>query len=152
MPTSTRPRRSSAAPAGRFGRSASTRPAGRAGRRPAVPQRRGVAGGWLQRRQPQKQSQLKRMLGGLSGALPGRGKRQSTSSTKGGRRGKVGGLALLAGAAGLVLKNRDRVASLARRDEGHHNHDHGAGGQAPATPPSADTASTNAGASDPPQL
>jgi len=31
----------------------------------------------------------------------------------------VGGLAVLAGAAGLALKNRDKVTSMARRDRGH---------------------------------
>jgi hypothetical protein len=129
MPT-THPRRSSTTPAGRFSRAAGTRPATRAGRRRAVPQRRGVAGGWLQRRQPQKQSQLKRVLGGVSGALPGVSKRRSASSSKGGRGGKVGGMALLAGAAGLVFKNRDRVASMVRRDGGH---EHPSTGQAPVT-------------------
>ena len=142
MPTRTHPRRSSTIPAGRFSRSAVTRPATRAGRRRAVPQRRGVAGGWLQRRQPQKQSQLKRVLGGLSGALPGLRKRQSASPTKGGRSGKVGGMALLAGAAGLVFKNRDRVASLVRRDGVQ---EHPPTGQAPVT------TSTNAGAGDSPR-
>jgi len=85
-----------------------------------VPQRRGVAGGWLQRRQPQKQSALKRAVSGLGGALPRTSRHASASSSKGRRRGgMVGGLAVLAGAAGLALKNRDKVTSMARRDRGH---------------------------------
>jgi hypothetical protein len=60
-----------------------------------------VAGGWLQRRRPPKQSALKRMLGGASGAMSG-------------KTGKAGGLALLAGAAGMFFKNRDKVTSKVR--------------------------------------
>lgn len=69
-------------------------------RRHAAPQRRASARGWRQRRQP-KQSTLQRMMGGMS-------------STKPGRKG-AGGLAALAGAAGLAFKNRDRLASMMRR-------------------------------------
>jgi hypothetical protein len=78
-------------------------------------QRRAIAGGWLQRRQPQKQSGLQRVLGGVTGALPGLSKKGSSSKV--GRTGKAGGFALLAGVAGLAFKNRDRVASMARRDK-----------------------------------
>jgi hypothetical protein len=86
MPTTTRPRRF-------------TGPAMNP-RRHAAPQRRGVAGGWMQRRQP-KQSTMQRMMGGMGKAKPGR---------KG-----AGGLAALAGAAGLAFKNRNRLASMLRR-------------------------------------
>jgi len=114
MPTATRTRRSS--------RPTSIRAAGVSRRRAAVPQRRGVAGGWLQRRQPQKQSALKRGVSGLGAALPRKAKHASASSSKGRRRGGiVGGLAVLAGAAGLALKNRDKVTSMARRDHGSGN-------------------------------
>jgi hypothetical protein len=113
MPSTTRrPRSRSTANAGRFGR----HPAGGTpGRRPAVATRHGVAGGWLQRRRRPKQSALKRAMSGVSGALPKRAKK-GASPARGGQRGKVGGLAVLAGAAGLIFKNRDKVASMARRD------------------------------------
>lgn len=112
MPTATHTRRSSIP--------ASRRATGTSRRRAAVPQRRGLAGGWLQRRRPQKQSALKRAVSGLGGALPRKAKHASASSSTGRRRGgMVGGLAVLAGAAGLALKNRDKVASVARRDRGH---------------------------------
>jgi len=55
-------------------------------------------------------------MSGVSGALPKTAKKGASPATRGGRRGKVGGLALLAGAAGLIFKNRGKVASLARRD------------------------------------
>jgi hypothetical protein len=83
MSTPTRMRRSASSTGGRFGRTA--------GRR--TPQRRMVAGGWLQRRQQPKQSTMQRIMGG--------------------RGGKAGGMALLAGAAGMLFKNRGR---LMRRD------------------------------------
>ena len=94
MPTTTRARRSPAATHRRFSGPAMS------ARRHAPPQRRGVAGGWLQRRQP-KQSTMQRMMGSVSNAKPGR---------KG-----AGGLAALAGAAGLAFKNRDRLTSMLRR-------------------------------------
>lgn len=93
MPTTTRGRRSSATTTRRF-----SGPAMNA-RRHAAPQRRGVAGGWLQRRQPPKQSALQRMMS----RMPGR---------KG-----AGGLAAIAGAAGLAFKNRGRLASMMRRSD-----------------------------------
>jgi hypothetical protein len=156
MPTTTHARGSSAATAGRFTRSAGTRSGTRSGRRKPVAQRHGFAGGWLQRRQPAKQSGLKRALGGVAGALPGAGKKPSTSSSKTARRGTVGGLALLAGAAGLVFKNRDKVASLARRDDGERHPD-AFSAQTPVTPPSAEpampgTPPTNTGANEPPRF
>jgi hypothetical protein len=92
MPTTTRARRSPAAGTRRF-----SGPAMNA-RRHAAPQRRGIAGGWLQRRQP-KPSTMQRIMG----AMPGR---------KG-----AGGLAALAGAAGLAFKKRDRLASMMRRND-----------------------------------
>jgi hypothetical protein len=122
MSAPTRTRRTSAATTGRFnrpgaaGRSAATTRRSIPSRRPVSTQRRAIAGGWLQRRQPQKQSGLQRALGGVTGALPGRSKKGSSSKV--GRPGKAGGLALLVGAAGLAFTNRDKVASMARRDNG----------------------------------
>ena len=123
MSAPSRTRRTSAATTGRFsrpgaaGRSAPTTRRSVPTRRPVTTQRRAVAGGWLQRRQPKKQSGLQRALGGVTGALPGMAKKRSSSSSKVGRTGKAGGFALLAGVAGLAFKNRDKVASMARRDK-----------------------------------
>jgi hypothetical protein len=123
MSAPTRTRRTSAATTGRFnrpgaaGRSATTARRTVPSRRPVSTQRRAIAGGWLQRRQPKKQSGLQRALGGVTGALPGMAKKRSSSSSKAGRTGKAGGLALLAGVAGLAFKNRDKVVSMARRDK-----------------------------------
>jgi hypothetical protein len=85
MPTTTRTRRFS-------GSATHTR-------RHAAPQRRGIAGGWLQRRQPKSSTRQR-----ITGAMPG---------PKG-----AGGLAALAGAAALAFKSRGRLASMMRRD-GH---------------------------------
>lgn len=93
MPTTTTSRRrSSTAGTRRFSGHAMT------ARRHAAPQRRGIAGGWLQRRQP-KPSAMQRIMG----KMPGR---------KG-----AGGLAALAGAAGLAFKNRNRLTSMVRRKD-----------------------------------
>ena len=122
MSAPSRTRRTSPATTGRFnrpgaaGRSAATTRRSVPTRRPVTTQRRAIAGGWLQRRQPQKQSGLQRALSGVTGALPGRSKKGSSSKV--GRTGKAGGFALLAGVAGLAFKNRDKVASMARRDDG----------------------------------
>ncbi len=123
MSAPSRTRRTSAATTGRFnrpgaaGRSAAATRRSVPTRRPVTTQRRAIAGGWLQRRQPKKQSGLQRALGGVTGALPGMAKKRSSSSGKVGRTGKAGGFALLAGVAGLAFKNRDKVASMARRDK-----------------------------------
>jgi hypothetical protein len=110
MPSATRARRSFPATRARSSSQATTGRFGRA----ATPRRHAVAGEWLQRRRPQKQSAFRRALGGLGRAKP-RVARQRPQ-TKGRRRGGVmGGLAVLAGAAGLAFKNRDKVASMTRR-------------------------------------
>jgi hypothetical protein len=142
MSSPTHARRSATAATGRFSRSGTTRSQRR---RPAVPQRRGIAGGWLQRSQP-TQSRRTRMLNSVTGALPGSSKGRSTSSSKSGRRGKAGGLALLAGAAGLLFKNRDKVASLARRNDAGRNDYQPVPDATPVTPP------INTGAGDAPKL
>lgn len=90
MSSPTRMRRTSATTGGRLRRTQAT------GRSRRTPQRRLVAGGWLQRRQPPKRSALQRIMGGKGG--------------------KVGGTALLAGAAGMLLKNRGNLTSRMRRD------------------------------------
>jgi hypothetical protein len=84
-------------------------------RRAAAPQRRGIAGGWLQRGRPQPKppSSAKKALTALTGALPGR--RSTPAPGKSRRAGKTGGLAVLAGAAGLAFKNRDRISALIKR-------------------------------------
>jgi hypothetical protein len=113
-------------------------------RRGAPPRRVGLAAGWIQRRQPQKkQSGLVKVLGGLSGAVPrlGEGRaKPARSAGKGKLGGQVGGVALLTAAAGLALKNREKVAALLRRDQQGAPQ---AGREAdvavsPATPPAAD--------------
>jgi hypothetical protein len=153
MSSRTQARRSSTAATGRFSRSGAAR---NQRRRPAAPQRRGLAGGWLQRSQP-TQSRVKRMLSGVTGALPGASKGRSTSSSKSGRRGKAGGLALLAGAAGVVFKNRDKLASLARRNDAVRNEHSPVPDATPVTPPAAGPTSAgspqiNTGPGDAPKL
>jgi hypothetical protein len=96
--------------AGRFGRSAgkpAQRPArGRrttASRRPAMPTRS---------RRPQKSSATK-AAEKLRGLLPGtRGQKRGASGGPG-KKGTAG-LALLAGAAGLLMKNREKLTSMVR--------------------------------------
>ena len=117
--SSARFNRPGAATTGRFNRSGATNRRAAAASRRHVAQRRGVAGGWLQRGRPQKQSGVKRVMSSVSGALPSLGRKSSSSSSsRMGKGGKAGGLALLAGAVGLAVKNRDKVASMARRDHG----------------------------------
>jgi hypothetical protein len=129
--------------AARWPAAAQTRGAPRRGdvaRRGAPPRRVGVAAGWIQRRQPQKkQSGLAKVLGGLSGAVPRLGEGRAKPARSAGK-GKVGGVALLTAAAGLALKNREKVTALLRRDQqgapqaGREADVAGA----PATPPAAD--------------
>jgi len=115
-------RASAAGPARR-----STWRAGPAARGPQ-PRRVGLAGGWLQRRQPEK-SGVRTVISRVSGTLPGLGK---ASSKKGGsptsakRGSRVGGLALLTAAAGLAFKNRDKIASKLSRDQSGGDQTHAA--------------------------
>jgi hypothetical protein len=97
-------------PAGRRARPTPPRPPRRS--RPA-PTRRGVAGGWMQRRKPQPQSRVNKAVSALTGALPGRG--SGSAAKPASRRGKAGGLAVLAGAAGLAFKNREKLTGLLKR-------------------------------------
>ena len=114
MANPTRTRRPPATTPGRIPRPGATARSRPTARRTAAAQRRGVAGGWLQRGRPQQQSGFKRALSGATGALPGLGKGSPAPGGKG-KRGKAGGLALLAGAAGLAFKNRDKVTALLQR-------------------------------------
>ena len=90
----------------RFPRRTST-PRGAASGRRTQP-RYGLTGGVLQRRRPQKQSTMQRAFGGIASALPGVGGR-TASKRSGRKRGAAGGIALVTAAAGLALKNRDKL-------------------------------------------
>jgi hypothetical protein len=114
--------------AGRFSRpgaagaGAAARPAGR---RPATPSRRPI----VARRKPQKTGMAKAMES-LGGALPG-GKGSKGRSSGGGKtKGMGAGLALLAGAAGLAVKNRGRIQGML----GGKDKDRTAHADAPAQP------------------
>ena len=100
MPTRTTPRpRRAAAPPGRFARS--TPPAGRFGRTTTPSSRFAV------RRKPAPRSKGNKALNGLAGMLPGSVLGRAAKPSAGGSRtGRAGGLALLAGAAGLVMRRR----------------------------------------------
>lgn len=107
---------------GRFGRPGS-QPAGRFSRSTPQPGRfqRGTPAGRspsLRRRKPQ-QSGVKKALSGVTGLMAGKAARGRRSSGAG--KGKrAGGLALVAGAAGLAVKNRDKLAGMLR---GHKSSD-----------------------------
>jgi|tagenome__1003787_1003787.scaffolds.fasta_scaffold19987161_1 hypothetical protein len=131
MATSSRTQRTKSRPARASRPSAgvpSRRTGSRAGeRRSSAQSRIGVAGGWIQRRQPEK-SGVKKLIGGVGSALPGGGKGRTKSSASAGkakRGGAVGGLALLAAAAGVALKNRDKITSRFSGDQSN-----GTGGSA----------------------
>jgi hypothetical protein len=94
----------------RFSRSAgpsTQRPSGRrasaaTSRRPSI----------VPRRTPQKTGMAK-LVEGVSGALPGARARNKAGG--GGGKGRTAGLAMLAGAAGLAFKNRDKLQGMLRR-------------------------------------
>jgi hypothetical protein len=113
----TRPARASRPSAGGASRRSTSRAGGR--RSGAQSGRVGLAGGWIQRRQPEK-SGVHKLLGGVSGALPAVGKSHTkapASSGKVKRGGAVGGLALLAAAAGVAFKNRDKITAKLSGDQ-----------------------------------
>ena len=109
MPTRTTPRTSAkrtsprtASTGGRFARSTTTSPSRRA-----------------MRRRPAPRSKSSKALNGLAGMLPGSvlGKKAKPSASGGGK-GRKAGFALLAGAAGLAVKNRDKLPGpLGRKTE-----------------------------------
>jgi hypothetical protein len=65
----------------------------------------------LRRRQPPKSSGAKRMLSAL---VPGAAARKGAPSS---RKGKAGGLALVAAAAGMAFRNRQKLAAMRRESE-----------------------------------
>jgi hypothetical protein len=66
----------------------------------------------IARRQPAK-STANRLLGRLAGMVPGAGARKhGARSPRGAKATAPAGLALLAGAAGMAFKNRDKVMGL----------------------------------------
>jgi hypothetical protein len=95
MATGTRTGRASSAGKSRFARSTPT-------------PRRSIPTQGLRRRQPEP-SGLKKVMSGL---LPAAAAKQAAP---GSRKGKAGGLALVAAAAGLAFKNRGRISGLRRR-------------------------------------
>ena len=78
------------------------------------------------RRTPQK-SRMAKVMEGVAGVLPG----ASAKKGSGGGKGRTAGLALLAGAAGLALKNRDKLPGMARH-KGSDTGDRTAHADAPA--------------------
>jgi hypothetical protein len=116
MPTRTtsRPRTPSA---GRFGRT--TPPAGRArtslsaGRVP----RSAPSSRFAKRRKPAPRSKSSQALNGLAKIIPGSVLGRAAKPSPGGGKGRMGKFALLAGAAGLAMKNRDKLPGpLGRKD------------------------------------
>lgn len=108
MPTRTQPARR--ATTGRFARPAGS-PAHRPTRRAATASRRTVI---VARRKPQKTGMAK-MMESVGAALPGAAKSSRGSGGKG--KGMGAGLAVLAGAAGLAIKNRGRIQGMLRRND-----------------------------------
>jgi hypothetical protein len=107
MPTRTQATRRPAA--GRFARPGGGTPAQRpSGRRPAAPTRRPTL---TARRKPQKSGAAK-AIGTLGSVLPGMAAKKPGRATGGGRKGRTAGLAMLAGAAGLAMKNRGKLMSM----------------------------------------
>jgi hypothetical protein len=105
MPTRPTPRtRATPAPGRRFGRATPTRS--------SAATRRSI------RRKPVPQSKRNKALNGLAGLVPGSVLgRAAKPSPGGGGKGRAGKLALLAGVAGLAMKNRDKLPGpLGRRD------------------------------------
>ena len=117
MATSTKTGRASSAGQGRFTRSTSTRTGrasspgrGRYARSTSTPRRRIPTPG-MRRRQPEP-SGLKKVMGAL---VPTAAAKKATPRSK---KGKAGGLALVAAAAGMAFKNRDKLGELRRKDQG----------------------------------
>jgi hypothetical protein len=99
------------------------RPAtGRSARSAGTPAKRQVR---VSRRKPQKTG-LAKLLDGVSGGTAKKG-------ASGGGKGRAAGLAMLAGAAGLALKNRGKLEGMVRR-KGSGTGDRTAHADAPANP------------------
>lgn len=85
----------------------------------------------LRRRRAPKPTGIKKVLGSVGSMLPGAAAKKAAPSSK---KGKAGGLALAAAAAGMAFKNRDKLGQLRHKD---------AGGTTAATTPDANhTANT----------
>jgi hypothetical protein len=97
MPTTTRTGRATRTSQGRFARSTST------------PRRSSPTQGLRRRRQPEP-SGFKKVLGAV---LPAAAAKKATPSSK---KGKAGGLALAAAAAGMAFKNRGKISELRHKD------------------------------------
>jgi hypothetical protein len=98
MPTQTRTGRTSVPRRGRYARTTST------------PRRFSPTQG-LRRRQPQPTG-LKKVV---SAVLPAAAAKKATPSSK---KGKAGGFALIAAAAGMAFKNRGKLSELRRKGQG----------------------------------
>ncbi len=85
-----------------------SRPATSAGRRQAAPARRQVR---VTRRKPDPKG-TEKMMKALGGMMPGAATAKGRRASGGGRGKKGAGLALLAGAAGLAMKNRGKLSSM----------------------------------------
>jgi len=99
MATGTRSRtgRTSSAGQGRFARSTST------------PRRSSPTQGLRRRRHPEP-SGIKKVM---SAVLPAAAAKKATPSSK---KGKAGGFALVAAAAGMAFKNRDKISQMRHKD------------------------------------
>jgi uncharacterized membrane protein YebE (DUF533 family) len=113
MQTHAKTGRASSAGRGRYVRSTST------------PRRSIPTQGLRRHRQPQK-SGLQKAIGAL---LPAAAAKKAAPSSK---KGKAGGLALVAAAAGMAFKNRGKLNEMRRKDSG----------ATPTTPTGVDNAST----------
>ncbi|HEX2103441.1 MAG TPA: hypothetical protein VHF51_07295 [Solirubrobacteraceae bacterium] len=111
MPARTQPAKRAAT--GRFARPAGTSAQRPAARRPATASRRPAI---VPRRKPQKTGMAK-MMETVGAALPGASKGARSRGGGGKGKGMGAGLAVLAGAAGLAMKNRDRLRGMMRRSD-----------------------------------
>jgi hypothetical protein len=107
MPTQTKTRGASTTRFGRTSTPATGR--GRFARGRTTPTRRPTPTPGLRRRKPQ-QSGLKKVMGSL---MPTAAAKKAAPSSK---KGKAGGLALAAAAAGMAFKNRDKLTQRLHRE------------------------------------
>jgi hypothetical protein len=113
-----RPARASGPSARVPSRRTSSRTGGRRRGTQSQSRRVGLAGGWIQRRQPKK-SGVQKLIGGVSSVLPGTASGRTKTTASGGkakRGGAIGGLALLAAAAGVAVKHRDKITAKLSSD------------------------------------
>ena len=94
--TATRSARTTSAGQGRFARNAMTRTQG------------------LVRRKPPEPTGMKKMVGAVTAALPTAAAKKAAPSSK---KGAAGGIALLAAAAGIAIKNRDKLSAMRHRGD-----------------------------------